>query len=116
LPGCTGRGPPADLLLKEDLPDEDPLELERSSGPGFSMAPPPAEHRALSAGLSLEPPSPLSAAPGSGSLNSALLSQEIMHRKSYPTPPATASTAEPSCITPDRWFSTTCSLNSTLNW
>lgn len=123
MPGGTGRGPPCDLLLKDDCPDDDPLEHTRSIGAGFSMAPPsPAGHRPGSAGLSMPPP----ACGGYGSMRpesaGALESKSMgssaaslsLGRKMLSTPPNSASTADPMCGTSERFFSTAGSLNSSF--
>merc|ERR1719258_362243 len=107
MPGSIGRGPPADLLLKEDLPCDDPLQLIGSAGAGLSMATPLAtEHRPFGSGYSMDPPSaePRSLSSGYGmcppssagsawpestsrSMDSSMTSQMIS-RKMYGTPPA----------------------------
>lgn len=97
MPGCSGRGPPADLLLKE-MQDDDPLELIRSAGAGLSMAPPtPTSNRPLSAGRT-------SLRPEYGGYHCAGMESK----------PATASTTAPLCGTPEGFFSPPGSLNSSL--
>lgn len=90
MPCGSGRGPPADLLLKDDLPSDcDPLDRTRPVGAGLSM---------------MAPPSP-GGVSQSGYAGAAITSSQMMRSKQFGTPPGTASTAEPFCSTPERFAS-----------
>jgi hypothetical protein len=107
MPGCSGRQPPADLLLKEDFLDVDPLEHPRPAGAGLSMAPPcSGGYRPGSAGLRMAPLAPDASATGEAwRSNFSGSSMDLsMSRKMMATPPTTASTTAPLCETPDSFF------------